>query len=292
LDFHVPAFFISGTVYENSTQSGVTVPYPSVELSFAFLFQPGASADGNVSGKYLLTVPIQQVTEGQVYLGTLTLSAFSYNSTTIDHNVTIGNDVTGMDFALIKAPTIPPSPSATIQGTVTGNAGSDLPFSYQKWYVPIGNSSFSVSFNTSSAVNYVYAIPSSGMLDLSVWGPEGTQGTMTMWIPIVDIPGPFTVSSIPEPSPSIVSQTHNSTYYEITIDYAHSSHTIVFQSQVIPEYSGPLLLVTMMTLVAAALIMLKKSHQMHIPHSRARTLLAFFFLSSTLSVRSHETNQL
>lgn len=263
VSFDIPAFFISGTVYENSTQSGVTVPFPAVALSFEF-FLPGAGAEGQSNGTYLLTVPIMEGTDGQVQPATFEVSAADYNSTTVNQSITIGTDITGMDFALVKTPLQPPpSASATIHGSVMGNGGPEMPFSYQKWYVPIDNSSFSVSFNTSSGINYVYALPSLGTVELSIWGPEGTQGTMTISIPIAVIPGPFTVSLYPGSAPTIVSQTHNSTYYEITVTYVHSSHTLMFQSEVVPEYSGSLLLVAMMSLAGASAIMLKRSRRVH-----------------------------
>lgn len=261
LDFTVPAFFISGTVYENSTQSGVTVPYPSVEVSFGSFFPPGGSTTGNANGTYLLTVPIAQGTQGQSYTGTFTVSGFDYNTTTVTHSLTIGTDVTGINFALFKTSIIPPSQSATIQGSVTGNAGPDLPFSYQKWYVPTGNTLFPIILNASSEVINAYASTSLGMLTLSIWGPDGTQGTMTIWIPKSAIPGPFTITSLPGPDPTIVSQTQDATNFIITIQYNHSAHILTFQNGVIPEYSEPLLLITMMTLTAAAVLMLKKSRQ-------------------------------
>jgi len=265
LNFYVYAYFISGTVYENSTGSGVGVPYPDIELydqiTVPFPYQIlVASTAGDVNGNYVLAIGYDSVSSGTVFTGNFTVSAYGYNSTTEAQSITIGTDVSNMNFALQKTVIPPPPASATIKGSVYGNSGPQLPFSLQNWTVVSGNATFPVSFNTSSDVSGVFGDLAAGTLSIIVSGPEGTSDTMTVWLPRSAYPLlNFAVTSFPGPNPTIVSQGAVGQYYVIKIQFGHSSKEIVFQNQpYIPEYSGPFALVALMTLTAASLIILKR----------------------------------
>jgi hypothetical protein len=144
-------------------------------------------------------------------------------------------------------------------GTVYGTAGPSLPFSYQWWHLNASGYVFMLGFNSSSYVSEVYADLPLNTIYVPVWGPEGTSGQLTIWIPDAIFKGPFTVSSIPGPNPAVISTNDNGTYTIITVTYGHSSRIIEFQStSSIPEYSQPAVLATVMFAIAALVVWEKK----------------------------------
>jgi len=265
LDFWIDAYFISGTVY-NSTLGGPTVGYPNVYLSFGDYFgPPGGSASGSKNGTYEMIVPVREGTSGLDYAGTFTVSAWGFNTTEVNSTVTIGNDIIDMDFVLFPEPAEPPPPpSAIIRGMVHGGAGPSLPFSHQIWEITSGNYTFTVGFNTSSSISYVYSSVTSGTVSLYLWGPEGTTGQLTAWIPKDLFPGPtFTVASYPGPNPT-PTLTSNETHWIVTIDYSHSSRAITFQSEnAIPEYPGPMILIAAFA-SGTAVVLLERKRRMRV----------------------------
>jgi hypothetical protein len=262
LNFWIDAYFISGIVYENVT-GGQRVHYPDVSLAFqdGFLPPPGGSAEGDVNGTYEMVVPVREGTVGPCN-GTFTVSASGYNTTKVNATLTIGTDST-MDFVLFKKPPSPPPPSAKIIGTIYGYAGPSLPFSHQVWFVPSDNYTFFVELNTTSKISYLYGSVASGTISIYVWGPEGTTGWMTIMIPKDLFPGPtFTITSYPGPDPTQTLLTSNATYWIIGIQYTHSSKYITFQSEnIVPEYTGPAILIAMM-MTGTAVILLEKKRKM------------------------------
>jgi hypothetical protein len=212
-----------------------------------------------------MVVPVREGTGGLDYEGTFTVSASGFNTTEANSTVTIGNDIVDMDFVLFPEPAEPPPPpSATIMGMVHGGAGPSLPFSHQIWEITSGNYTFTVGFNTSSSISYVYSSVTSGTVSLYLWGPEGTTGQLTAWIPKDLFPGPtFTVSSYPGPNPT-PTLTSNTTHWIVAIDYSHSSRSITFQSEnAIPEYSGPMILIATFA-SATAVVLLERKRRMRV----------------------------
>lgn len=266
LDFTIQAYFISGKVNENST-TGPAVHDPHVDLTFeADPSPPGGSTSGDTNGNYEMTLPTGSLYgadyTGQEWNGTFTASADGYNTTTVNATITIGADMT-IDFVLFKQSTLKP-PSATIVGTIYGNAGPSLPFSHQVWHLVSGASNFEVELNTSSSTVFLDGNVTTGTVSIYLWGPEGTTGQLTIWIPKNLFPGPsFTVTSYPGPNPT-PSLASNSTHWIITIQYEHSFRDITFKSQqVLPEYPIPAILMVML-MVSSALAFLEKKRRTRI----------------------------
>jgi hypothetical protein len=264
LNFWIDAYFISGTVYENFT-GGPRVPYPYVDLAFqdGFWPPPGSSAEGDTNGIYEMVVPVQEGTGGMDFNSTFTVSAYGYNTTEVNATLTIGMDTT-KDFILFKRPPPPPPPpSAKIIGTVYGYAGPSLPFSHQAWSMVSDNYTSMVELNASSSISYVYGSVSSGYISFNAWGPAGTTGQLTVWIPKDLFPGPtFTITSYPPPDPTVISSTSNATHWIITVQYGHSSRYITFQSeQIIPEYTEPTIMIGLLS-ASSALVLLEKKRRM------------------------------
>lgn len=262
LNFYVDVYFINGIVYENFTD-GPRVPYANVGLSFDHPDNPiGGYASSDSNGTYTLVLPIASGTMGNTYNGTFVVSQYNYNTTTVYADVTVGTDNLSMDFVLPKKPPTPPPPSATIMGTIYVNTGASLPFSHQVWHLTDDSYAFAVELNTSSRVNYISTTVTSGYIGLSVWGPTGTTGTLTIWIPKAIFPGPtFTVTSYPSPDPTVISSTEDATNWIITIEYGHSSKYITFLSEsAIPEYTGPAMLTAILT-AGTILVLLEKKRR-------------------------------
>jgi hypothetical protein len=254
----INAYFISGTVYANYT-GGPRLSYPDVQWRFSIPYLVGGSTSGDVNGTYVLVLPVVTGTSGFSSGGNFTVSASGYNTTIVPANVTIGNGLT-KDFVLLKSPPPPPPPpSATIMGTILGNAGPELPFSYEWWHLSENGYQFMVGFNTSSYIDFVFSSLSTKSILVSVWGPEGITGQMTIWIPDAILQGPFSVTSIPGPNPTMGTQTDNGTYTSVSITYGLSSKTIVFTSTgVIPEFQGPMALIAILFATALAVFLQKR----------------------------------
>jgi hypothetical protein len=254
----INAYFISGTVYANYT-GGPRLSYPDVQWKFSIPYLVGGSTSGDVNGTYVLVLPVVTGTSGFLSGGNFTVSASGYNTTIVPANITIGNDLP-KDFVLLKSPPPPPPPpSATIMGTILGNAGPELPFSYEWWHLSENGYQFMVGFNTSSYIDFVFSSLSTKSILVSVWGPEGTTGQMTIWIPDAIFQMPFSVTSIPGPSPTMGTQTDNGTYTSVSITYGLSSKTIVFTSTgVIPEFPDSIALMIVLFSVALAILLQKK----------------------------------
>ncbi len=259
LDFKVDAYFISGVVYANVT-GGSRLAYPDVQLEFSNPTPRGGSTSGDANGNYVLALPIVSGTSGNTYSGNFTVSAYGYNTTIVNAGIVIGTDITNQNFVLLKSPPPPPpSSSATIKGTIYGNSGLPLPFSYQWWHLSDSGYNFMVGLNASSYVDFVFSSLSTKSIIISVWGPEGTTGQMTIWIPNAIYQGTFTVTSSPGPNPTMGTPTYNGTsgYWAIPITYGHSSKDIIVQStSAVPEFQAPIALMTVLLLLSIALAVL------------------------------------
>ena len=265
LDFWIDAYFIDGTIYENET-GPARVSGAEVSLEFPDPpFPPGGSTYADDNGAYVMAVPILMGTNGTESNAILTVSAYDYNTTALNTNLTIGVDYT-FDFILFKTPPIPPPPSATIMGTIYGIPGPALPSTYQWWHTTSGNYTYLVGVNASSGIEYVGGTVTAGYVYVHVWGPEGTSGQLTIWIPVDLYPGHFTITSSPGPDPSEVSQVNNGTYTIVTITYGHSSKYIYFQSDVvIPEFPSPLLFAAVL-MAGTAFVVFEKKRRMRMPN--------------------------
>ncbi len=263
LDFWIDAYFISGTVHENST-SGPGVSFAGVDLEFvADPYPTGGYTIANEDGSYELALPIEEGMNGLTVSANFTVTAWDYNTTRVNMDVVIGEDVTGLDFVLYPSPTQPPPESAKITGTVYGNSGPSLPFSYQWWHLTSGNYSYMVGVNSSSCVMFVSGVISNtGDLMVVAWGPEGTDGRMTVWIPHPLYQEPFTVTSSIGPDPLVESETFNGTHTIITITYGHSYKFMTFHTDhVIPEFpTQPIIAIAL--IASAAMILLEKKRKM------------------------------
>jgi hypothetical protein len=261
LDFKIDAYFISGIVYANVT-GGSTLPYPNVQLTFSDPTPADGSTEGDGNGNYVLVLPIVPGTGGSTYNGNFTVSAFDYNTTIVNANIVIGTDISNEDFALPKSPPPPPHPpSATIEGTIYGNSGPDLPFSYQWWHLSDSTYGyqFMVGLNTSSHIDFVFPSLSTKSIYISVWGPEGTTGQMTIWIPNAIYQGSFSVTSSPGPNPTMGTVSSNGTYWIVPMTYGHSSKYIFVQStNAIPEFQAPIALMTVLLSIALAAFLQKR----------------------------------
>ena len=252
LNFNVDAYFISGTVY-NATIGGTPLPYADVSLSFSSLFYLlDGYTSGGANGTYLLALPTLAL-NGETFPGNFTVSAGGYVTKMVPANITIGTDLT-QNFALQKKPPPTPMQSAAITGTVYGNSGPPLPFSYETWYASDSGYQFMMTMNSSSYISGVYTDLSAKSLYVDLWGPEGINGSLTIWIPDAIYFGTFLVTSYPGPNPQVVTTTDNGTYTKIQITYALSPKTIIFTSTgAVPEFPSSLALAALMvTLLFAA----------------------------------------
>ncbi len=260
IDFKGDAYFISGTVYENVTGGPVRVPNPSVDLNFIEApFPPEGSASGDENGTYEIVLPVQFIYDGQTLQANFTVGAYQYNMTEVTRNVTVGNDAT-FDFALFPSPPSTPLHSATIIGTIYGTPGPALPFSHQVWHLSSLNYSFTVEVNSTSMITYVYAnLDGSGFVSVYAWGPEGTNGTLTIWIPLDIYFGPFTVNVSPGTSNVLQNAQYNSTHQIIVVEYSHSYEYISIDSEHwLPEYPAPALVMIGMAAIGAFVLFEKK----------------------------------
>jgi hypothetical protein len=261
IDFKVDAYFISGTIYENVTGGPARVPNPSVDLNFIELpFPPGGSASGDENGAYEMVLPIQIGTDGVTFQANFSLAAYLYYDAEFTRNVTVGNDAT-FDFALFPSPPVNELQSAKIMGTIYGTPGQELPFSHQVWHLTSFNYSFAVEMNSTSMVSYIYAnLDNSGYLSLIAWGPEGTNGTLTIWIPLEFYFGPFNVNVYPGSFTVLQNAQYNATHQIIVVEYSHSYEYISIDSQSwLPEYAAPtLIMITMFATGGFALLEKKR----------------------------------
>jgi len=247
------AYFITGTVYANST-GGPTLQDADVTLSFGgYTAPPGGSTFTAKDGTYQLVVPVETGTMGMMMTGgNLTATYSGYNKASFNQSVTIGTDLTNVNFVLTKAGA---AKSATISGSVTGNSGPNLPFSNTWYLINDTNNFYQIGLNTSSTAPYIFSSIATKAIEVYAEGPEGTSGQMSIWIPKAIFQGPFTVTSTPGPNPTVTSTGGNSTYTEITITYSHSYRFITFTSTTaIPEFPGFMLLAALGSSVAVGLL--------------------------------------
>ncbi len=260
VDFTGDAYFISGTVYENVTQSSERVPYPDVDLDFVMPGIPGGSTSGDIDGMYEMVVPIELGTLGLELEADFTVDASQYNQTVVTYSVTIGADA-AFDFALYPSPPSPPSPpSATIRGTIYGNAGPDLPFTHQVWHLTSLNYTFMVEVNTTSSISYVWGnLDGSGYVYVSVWGLGGTNGTLTIWIPLDIYFGPFSVDVFPGSFNVITNAQYNLTHQIIIVEYSHSYDYVYISSEHwVPEFATPIMVIVALSATSAIALFEKK----------------------------------
>ena len=262
LNFYIDAYFISGTVYENSTSTGVRVSYPYIDLSFSNFTVAGGSTEGDINGSYLLPLAIVNGTNGIAYNATFDLTASGYNETFVNASITVGNDLANENFALPKSPPYhppPPPPSATITGIITGTSGPNLPFSYEWWQLSDSGHQFMVGLNASSYVDFVDESLSAKSIYIGVWGPEGTNGSLTIWIPDAIFQGSITPTVYPGPLLTQSTGPDNGTYRSMTITYSHSGEYITFTTaSAVPEFQGPIALMTILSVFAIAIYLQKR----------------------------------
>lgn len=245
-DFSGNAFFVTGTVRASSTSGpGISSAYVSGSfIPYGFPF--AGATDSN--GAYTLAVAVP-TSLGGIQAGlNLTASATGYISSSALSNVTIGNDIS-QNFVLL--PTSTAGSSATIEGTVTGGTGPELPAQMFWWH----SGNYLVGLNSTSDIQIIFATPANSTLDIYAEGPEGTHGTTTVWLPDSQFKGPFVATSYPGPNPTIVSQSDNGTYYQVNLTYSHSFHLITLMgSTPVPEFPGVALVAALGSAVAVALL--------------------------------------
>jgi hypothetical protein len=232
----VDFYLVNGTVLKENT-TGQALPSPSVSLSFGSA-PFGGSATGGSDGRYTMYVPITPGTKGTTITGNVTFQATGYDAKRVTQGIVIGQD-TIVDTFLKSYAT---GGSATIHGTILGSAGPEVPSTFSWYHCASGAYSFLVGVNSTSSVQWVSPSLPQKQLYIYVKGAEGTQGTMTVWVPDAIYQKPFTTSwSWPGP-PTIVSQVDNGTYTAVTITYANHDQTaiLLYSSTVIPEFPGSL----------------------------------------------------
>jgi protocatechuate 3,4-dioxygenase beta subunit len=236
----VDFYLVNGTVLKENT-TGQALPSASVSLSFGQAGW-GASATGGADGKYTMYVPIAPGTKGTFPTANVTFTATGYDSKRATLTVAIGQD-TIVDAFLKSYAT---GGSATIHGTISGSDGPDLPPTFSWYHCASMNYTFLVGVNSTSWVAWVSPSLPLRQLYFYIKGPEGTQGTMTVWVPDSIYQRPFTASWGWPGQPSIVSQVDNGTYTAVTITYANHDQTAIYlySTTAIPEFPGVILPLT------------------------------------------------
>jgi len=251
-DFSGSAFFVSGTVRANST-SGPGIG-ALVEGTFSPLALLSFSGSAGSDGKYSVAVGLPQGTSGIANVLNITASAYGYKDASALLNVTLGTDIS-QDFVLLPSSQSSTGPSATIAGTVTGGSGPQLPETMYWWH----SGNYLVGVDSTSDVPFILTTPSNDSLELFAQGPEGTQGTTTVWLSDSQFRGPFTVTAFPGPNPSVTSQQDNGTYTSVTISYSHSEHLFtIMGSTPAPEFPGVALIAALGSAVAVAMLYERK----------------------------------
>ncbi|HVP23424.1 MAG TPA: carboxypeptidase-like regulatory domain-containing protein [Conexivisphaerales archaeon] len=248
-DFTGNVFFVSGTVKANST--GGPGIFATVSGSmFPPVGFPFSGSSGS-NGSFNFAVGVTTGAGGTPVTINLTASSFGYSSSSALVNATYGSDIS-QDFVLL--PTSSSAASATIKGTVTGNSGPNLPATMYWWH----SGSYLFGVNSTSDVPLLYLETNNTIL-IEASGPEGTQGTTTLWVPDSVGRSPFTVTSFPGPNPTIVSQQDNGTYSSVTFSYSHSDHAFsIIGSTPVPEFPGVALVAALGSAVAVSLLYERK----------------------------------
>jgi len=250
-DFSGNAFFVTGTVQANSTGGpGISDAFISgTFLPLGFGFGGFTASDGTFS----IPVCIPEGLAGQAVQIKLTASASGYQDSSAIVNTMIGNDVS-QNFVLTPAAAAS-SASATITGTVTGGSGPNLPQATYWWH----SGNFLVGVQSTSDIPFIFTLQSNDSIELYAQGPEGTQGTTTVWLPDSAFRGPFTAVAYPGPNPTLVSQTDNGTYTAVELSYGHSEHLItIMGSTPAPEFPGIFVLAALGSAVAVGLLYERK----------------------------------
>jgi hypothetical protein len=138
---------------------------------------------------------------------------------------------------------------------VTGGSGPELPAEMIWWH----SGDFLIGTNSTSYIPVIFTYQQNSTIEVFAEGPEGTHGTLTLWIPDTGFRGPYTVTATPGPNPNVVSQSDNGTYYQVVLSYNHSFHLITLMgSTPVPEFPGVAIVAALGSAVAVALLYERK----------------------------------